>query len=77
MNRQQKIAVVALLIRKRRGKKSSARRWWIHPIFQKREQYGAYAHLMPDLKKHPRQFYNYLRMGPCDFAKLLGLVANR
>jgi phenylpropionate dioxygenase-like ring-hydroxylating dioxygenase large terminal subunit len=71
-SRQQALAL--LLLRRRRRKRSS---FWVHPIFQKRKQFGQYWTLMPELKKDERKFFNYFRMTQDNFLTLLEMVRAR
>ncbi|XP_065084914.1 uncharacterized protein LOC135707109 [Ochlerotatus camptorhynchus] len=53
------------------------REFGVHPINQKRQIYGEYHHLYPDLVKHPAKFRNYTRMRIETFNYVLGLIEER
>ena len=44
------VAVGACIILNKRKKKRRNRRWHIHPIYQRRRQYGAYHTLVKELE---------------------------
>lgn len=50
------------------------RRWWVRPIFTKREELGAFATLFKELKDDPDLFFRYTRMDPPMFQELLQLM---
>lgn len=68
-----------LLLKKRRTIKDrqKERRFWVHPINEKREQLGVYANLIQELRLDTdnRRFVKYLRMTPENFDYVLQLVA--
>lgn len=56
-------------------KKRKPKRYGIHPIFQLRKSQGFYKNLIDEMRLHdPYMFYNFTRMSPASFDKLLSLV---
>lgn len=54
---------------------SSYRRWWVHPINQKRKIHGDYYSLIVEMRQHdPEMFFSYTRMSIEQFDWLLNLV---
>lgn len=51
------------------------RKTWIHPINEKREVYGEFHHLFPDLLEHKTKFFKYFRMSKEKFFELHQLLA--
>nr|CAH7714787.1 unnamed protein product [Callosobruchus chinensis] len=51
------------------------RRWWVRPIFQERNQKGAFVNLFHHMKTSDHEmFFKYTRMFPEQFDQLLNLV---
>lgn len=51
------------------------RRWWVRPVLQNRAKDGAYANLINKLETMDKEwFFDYLRMTPEDFMKILELI---
>lgn len=52
------------------------RRWWVRPIFADHDQCGAWATLIPKLREGDEDmFFNFMRMTPAAFDKLLEKVS--
>nr|CAI5856549.1 unnamed protein product [Callosobruchus analis] len=49
-------------------------RFWVHNINFKREVYGEFYHLFPDLLGDEEKFFKYLRMSSKKFYELLHLL---
>ncbi|XP_067000348.1 uncharacterized protein [Anabrus simplex] len=63
---------VALLANEEEEKRE--RKVWVHNIYEKRETYGEFHHLFPDLLKDRSKFFHYFRMSQEKFYELLNLV---
>ena len=64
-------------IRRRRLKRKlekSRRKYWVRPIFQKREEFGVFKTLYPDLTADTELFFGYARMAVNRFDHLISLV---
>jgi hypothetical protein len=48
--------------------------FWIHPINMKRDAFGTFKHLFPDLLNDPRKCYNYFRMSIERFYELENML---
>ncbi|KAK3931994.1 Protein ALP1-like [Frankliniella fusca] len=59
-----------------KGKRSPRpRRWWVRPIYFERKEKGAWYTLIPKLRAHDTEkFYEFFRMTPEAFDRLLKLV---
>ena len=77
--KQKKIAatvLVALLVRKRCLRpKRRKRSVWVREWIRKRDQYGAYHHLMQELTLDASSYCNFVRMNATTFEELLTKVA--
>lgn len=73
---EQRLALLLWLRRRRerRRTRETRRRWWVHPVNQLREEYGAYSNLVEELRDDPDRFFNFHRMSPVMFDELLSLV---
>lgn len=58
----------------RRKKKRRTHKYWVHEICQKRDIYGEFHHLFPDLKKDPKKCFEYFRMTYEKFQELLDII---
>ena len=56
-------------------KKKAKREYWVHPINQKREEFGEYHRLCLELREYPDRFYTYFRMTVGQFDELLLLLS--
>ena len=57
-----------------KGARGKARRWWIHPIFQRREQHGVYYRLVKELELDSQRWREYLRLSREQFEVILAFV---
>ena len=55
-------SVIALFLLYRRRKRRRDGLNWVHPIIQKREEFGALYTLFDELRDDVNKFFNYLRM---------------
>ena len=58
----QKILIAAYAKRLRVAKRKH--RFWIHPILNKRQEYGAFYHLVRELELDEEKYIEYFRMSP-------------
>ena len=49
-------------------------RFWIHPILNKRKDYGAFYHLVRELELDEEKYIEYFRMSPQQLDMLLGPI---
>ncbi|XP_045781566.1 protein ANTAGONIST OF LIKE HETEROCHROMATIN PROTEIN 1-like [Maniola jurtina] len=69
---KKKIIVAYYIYRKKKIEKKREVRFWIHPILEKREEYGAFHTLVKNqLREDEDKFYNYFRMQKTTFDNLL------
>lgn len=69
---KKKIIVAYYIYRKKKIEKKREVRFWIHPILEKREEYGAFHTLVKNqLRENEDKFYNYFRMQKTTFDNLL------
>ena len=47
---------------------------WVHPINCRRPEFGAFAHLFPDLVNNPEKFYDFFRINNEQFKMLVELL---
>ena len=66
----EKLQLLLLLWLKRRRN----RRYWVHPIFQLRETFGEYHHLMQQVLSDDEKCLAYIRMRPDTFKTLLEMI---
>lgn len=52
-------------------------RFWVHEINLKRETYGEFHHLFPDLLGEDEKFFKYFRMSTAEFYELIELLPIR
>ena len=64
-----RLAIIGLMLELEDEKK--CKRMWVHPINQKREEFGEFHHLIQELKLYPPRFYTYFRMDLEHFMYLL------
>ncbi|KAF9413735.1 hypothetical protein HW555_008181 [Spodoptera exigua] len=63
---------LSVCLRKKKIEKKREVRFWIHPILEKREEYGAFHTLVKNqLREDEDKFYNYFRMQKTTFDNLL------
>lgn len=65
-----KRAVAYYYIYRKYKKRVNQRKFWIHPLIEKRALLGAFATLFNELKEDGRKFFNYFRMSVSTFEKL-------
>lgn len=62
-------------LEKHKKRRYNTKRYWIHPIFQKRIENGFYHAIFPVISLERSRFRNYFRMNLIQFEELLNLVA--
>ena len=62
--------MLLLLWLRRRIRRRNTRRYWVHPIQQKRDSLGEFHHLYPQLIKDSEKFIKYFRMQKSSFSEL-------
>ncbi len=63
-----------LILRHRRKLLECKRRFWVHPINEKRSELGEFQNLCRELCSHEDRFHGYFRVNPCDFDYLVNLI---
>jgi len=63
-------SIIALFFLYRRRKRRRNRLHWVHPIIQKREEFGAFYTLFGELRNDANKFFNYFRMSVSSFDEL-------
>ena len=58
------------------NEKMKKRKYWVHPILQKRNELGEFHTLIPELELDSERFKGYFRMTPAVFNELYDLVRN-
>ncbi|KAF6017298.1 hypothetical protein EB796_024365 [Bugula neritina] len=53
-----------LLLKRQSTTQRYHRRYWVHPINRKRENFGIFAHLINELRNDELRFKKYFRMAP-------------
>jgi hypothetical protein len=76
INRRRKIFTL-LMMKRRRRRRQILRRFWVHPIFVDRGNFGLFHHLYPQLLCHPDKFREVLRMPVETFKRLENLLMPR
>lgn len=66
---------LGILYLKNRSSRHRRRRWWIHPLNQKRISQGDFHNLLNEMRGDPVHFHKYTRMTPAQFDGVLNLVA--
>ena len=56
-------------------KSKRAHSWWVHPILQGRQQYGAYHHLIQEFENDEERFQTFFRLSQDQFAEVLSCTA--
>lgn len=79
LNKKKKMALLLLkkkqlLLQLEMSQLAVERRFWVHPINEKRTSLGLHATLINDLRDDPDKFASYLRMTPASFDYILSLV---
>ena len=63
-------SIIALYLLYRRRKRRRNRVHWVHPIIQKREEFGAFYTLFGELREDANKFFNYFRMSVSSFDEM-------
>jgi hypothetical protein len=63
-------SVIALFLSYRRRKRRRNGLHWVHPIIQKREEFGAFYTLFGALRDDANKFLNYFRMSVSSFDEM-------
>jgi len=79
-SRRRRIFVLTKIVALHRGKCSirakPKRRWWVRPLFASHDEQGAWLNLIPQMREtDPDKFYNFMRMTPECFDRVLELVS--
>lgn len=70
-----KIAIACLLILRRRRRRRRQRKFWIRSWIERRQEQGAYANLVHELKNEdPNMYKRYFRMDPDNFQHILAMI---
>ena len=78
MNPSKKKIILAYYVYRKLKKKEKRRRFWIHPILEKREEFGAFHTLVKNqLRGDEDKFFNYFRMQKTTFDKLLQILSQK
>ena len=68
--------MLSFMYLKFRRRKSRGRRWWVHPLNQRRIHQGDFHNLLIEMRESdPQEFSKYMRMDPAQFDIVLNLVA--
>lgn len=70
------IVVAAFLAEEEKQHIKKKRSMWVHPINQKRANFGEFHHLFNDLKEDETKFFQYFRMSPTKFSELLDTIGS-
>ena len=62
--------VIQLLLYYRRRKRRCNILHWVHPIIQKREEFGAFYTLFGELREDANKFFNYFRKSVSSFDEM-------
>ncbi|CAL9685174.1 unnamed protein product [Knipowitschia caucasica] len=71
--RAKRKAIAVLLLLRLRGRQRKTRTW-IHPMNQRRAQFGAYYHLVAELRTYPKKHLQYFRMSVEQMDQLLSII---
>ena len=63
-------SIIALYLLHRRRKRRRNRLHWVHPIIQKREEFGVFYILFGELRDDANKFLNYFRMSVSSFDEM-------
>lgn len=74
MGRTRALALWLLLRLRRKRICRQKRKYWVHPINERRSNLGAFNVLMNQLRDDEAKFFNYFRMNPASFDELLGRI---
>ena len=67
---------MAYLHRRKQNEQVKKRRWWIHPILQRRNQLGEYHRLVMELELDSERWKKYFRVSKEQFEHLLHMIGN-
>ncbi|XP_068083420.1 uncharacterized protein [Anabrus simplex] len=60
----------------KRRNRQRRRRWWVHPLNQRRLSQGDFGNLLQEMRENdPHEFFLYMRMKPEQFDTILNLVS--
>jgi len=62
-------SIIVLYLYHRRKRRRN-RLHWVHPIIQKREEFGAFYTLFGELRDDTNKFFNYFRMSVSSFDEM-------
>lgn len=68
--RRKRILLTCLLWNHHRKKSQKTRKYWIHPLLEKRHLTGEFVTLFHDLRENSSKFFNYFRMSVASFDEL-------
>ena len=71
-----KAALISHLIRKRKQERKLKRRFWVHPMLQKRKEFGEFYHLVQEIKEDEEKFFNYFRMDLSAYNQIVEKLIN-
>lgn len=54
---------------------SRRRKYWVHPLNQQRKEDGEHLKIQEMYEKYPDRFFQYTRLSPAMFDKLLSIVS--
>lgn len=74
---EEELIVVAAVCAEAEREERARRRFWVHEINLKRETYGEFHHLFPDLLADDEKFFKYFRMSSVKFYELLKMLPIR
>ena len=66
--------MLVLTLRKKLLLQKRTHRFWVHDIFKKRKEFGAYYHLVQELYLDKDRFHEYFRMSAQQLERVLGYV---
>ena len=65
------------LLSRSQDRRARRRRFWVHPILQRRLQFGEFHHLLQELRLDAGRFQRYFRLTRGQFDELLARVGAR
>lgn len=68
------VALCVVLEEEEVAREKNKKRKWVHEINLKRQEYGEFHHLFPDLLEDEQKFFNYFRMSSEKFYDLLKIL---
>ncbi|XP_029938044.1 protein ANTAGONIST OF LIKE HETEROCHROMATIN PROTEIN 1-like [Salarias fasciatus] len=77
-DRIRRVAWLYLLNKARqRRRRAHGRRLWVHPIIQRRSEFGEFHHLLQELREDEGRFQGYFRLSRAQFDDLLARIGAR